>query len=480
MPPRMLRADALRPTLDGAELCVSSPWIRSMPLTCVGGLEVEIDGERVSAAIPADGWWFLQDPLRVRIPAVGPGAHRVAVRFALTVPYLPGGPDAPLTLPFAEERDGVVVGDDGVRAARSAPRGADPGARARNATSTGGRESPSAPRAAGALPDGWRLAVTSFSWTPEIVRAERDAVEIAAGIVESGVADAIELEAGQTWRGFPAPTDAEADGLRDRLAAAGGSVTILGASLDDWDGPARRRDDDERLAFLLPQLRAAQRVGAEGVRLPLGQAGPALIRRLLPHLDEHDLVLYEEAQGPQDPASPPHDAAFAHIAELGSDRVRVLLDTSMLMPAVPPSHLARLEEGGLDRALVERIGSAWRDADTDRAVRAALADGSVPPELRTHYMDLLVRFGRTRVADLGPILPLVGAVHLKFWDLDDTDGRISEPIRELAGALEAAGFAGTLCSEWGGHAWIDDLTPADATSRHLGLVREAVMARGGR
>ena len=68
---------------------------------------------------------------------------------------------------------------------------------------------------------------------------------------------------------------------------------------------------------------------------------------------------------------------------------------------------------------------------------------------------------------------LVSGVHLKFWDLDDSDGRISNPIREISSELAAVGFTGTLCSEWGGHEWIDSLTPEQATRAHLALAREA-------
>ena len=74
-----------------------------------------------------------------------------------------------------------------------------------------------------------------------------------------------------------------------RLDAAGGRVSIVGVSIDEWDG-RRRRTDDERLAFLEPQLQTSAALGAHGVRLPIGQAG-AVLERALPLLEELDLVL---------------------------------------------------------------------------------------------------------------------------------------------------------------------------------------------
>ncbi len=48
------------------------------------------------------------------------------------------------------------------------------------------------------LPDTWTLTASAFNWTPEVVRAERSAADIAVGIVRDGVAPAIEIEAGRS------------------------------------------------------------------------------------------------------------------------------------------------------------------------------------------------------------------------------------------------------------------------------------------
>lgn len=327
------------------------------------------------------------------------------------------------------------------------------------------------------LPAQWTLSASAFNWTPDVIRAERPAAEIALGIVRDGVATTIELEPGQLWRSFPVPADVEVDAVRRELAASGGSVSIVGASLDDWAGRARRRSESERLAFLLPQLHAARRVGASGVRLPIGQAGETLLRWLLPSLHELDLVLYEEIQGQQTPDSPATAAAIEQIEAVDDPHVRLLVDISMLMPELPTSYLEELAAAGVPSELLARLTDEWRDPATAAAIVEFLRSGAVPPAIHTLYMDLLVRFGRSRATDLRDILPLVGAFHLKFWDLDDADGRVSTPIRDLGTLLadSGPGFAGTLCSEWGGHEWLDDADAAEMTRRHLALARTALI-----
>ena len=319
-----------------------------------------------------------------------------------------------------------------------------------------------------ALPEGWTLTASAFNWTPELIQAEKTAAALAVGIVTGRVADIIEIEAGQVWRSYPTPSDNEVDALRDSLTQADGSVSIVGASLDEWATDGHRRDDDERLAFLLPQLRAAARVGAQGVRMPIGQAGPELLRRLQPELHDLGIIWFEEAQGSQTPVAAA--SAAETIADLGDPRIRLLVDISMLMPALPVSYLERLEQSGLPADLLARVRGEWTDPATHDAVLAAIPQGSRVP----HYMDMVVRFGRSRASDLRDWLPLIGAFHLKFWDLDDADGRVSAPIRELGAELgTGTDFNGTLCSEWGGHAWLDD-DAAAITTQHLALARAAL------
>jgi len=115
-----LREDALTATPEGFELRLGLPWIRSMPLSSVLDLVVEVDGARVSAGelavvlgpreVPADelqaefGWWFVQDRLVLAcMRKLSGGTHGIAVDFQLLVPYLQARPGSPLVLPFHVE-----------------------------------------------------------------------------------------------------------------------------------------------------------------------------------------------------------------------------------------------------------------------------------------------------------------------------------------------------------------------------------------
>ena len=114
-----LRDDALRVHHGRTEVRLSLPWIRSLPLASLLDTTLRIDGEPYDAEVVLgsrriatdalsveDAWWHLQDRVVLQIPdAVTPGIHDVSVSFRLEIPYLPGGPDAPLRLPFAFTRE---------------------------------------------------------------------------------------------------------------------------------------------------------------------------------------------------------------------------------------------------------------------------------------------------------------------------------------------------------------------------------------
>jgi hypothetical protein len=115
-----LRADALTTHEVGFALRVGSPWMRSLPLSCVleldltmdeiplppGDLRVAVAGRELAVADLAAGaggvWWFMQDRLVVHgaRPFTTGSTHDVSVRIRLMLPYLHAGPDTPAVLPF--------------------------------------------------------------------------------------------------------------------------------------------------------------------------------------------------------------------------------------------------------------------------------------------------------------------------------------------------------------------------------------------
>jgi hypothetical protein len=113
----VLRDDAVRRTRDGYEVDLHLAWYRSLPLSCVESVDISIAGKTVAPeelrvlfdggelrlselADRVDDWWFVQDPLTVRVPASVPVASGrtvpVSVHVAVRIPYIIIGPDRAL------------------------------------------------------------------------------------------------------------------------------------------------------------------------------------------------------------------------------------------------------------------------------------------------------------------------------------------------------------------------------------------------
>jgi hypothetical protein len=108
----MVRPDALSVHDGQLALALRLPWYRSLPISCLEGVEVTVDGApaavtsvrvpgfsgTVADAARSDADWDLRDALDVSLDAAGrPGEPRsVEVRVAVRIPYLQVAPGVAL------------------------------------------------------------------------------------------------------------------------------------------------------------------------------------------------------------------------------------------------------------------------------------------------------------------------------------------------------------------------------------------------
>lgn len=108
---------AVRSADGGYEVDLHLAWYRSLPLSCLEGIDLTIDDvpvERGAVKVALgdrelglddladldDEWWFVQDALTVRVPADTPRPQgeqvEVDVTLATRIPYIIIGPDTAL------------------------------------------------------------------------------------------------------------------------------------------------------------------------------------------------------------------------------------------------------------------------------------------------------------------------------------------------------------------------------------------------
>lgn len=113
----LLRADAVRTTDQGYEVDLRLAWYRSLPLSCIENIHLNINGHTYGAdelslqyvgrslsladlEDMTDDWWFIQDPLTVLARQESPAAKgstlQVEAELATRIPYIIIGPDMAL------------------------------------------------------------------------------------------------------------------------------------------------------------------------------------------------------------------------------------------------------------------------------------------------------------------------------------------------------------------------------------------------
>jgi len=105
---RVIGDDSLRSDAAGFSFDLRIPWYRSLPLSCVEGVEVAVDGNSIAdddlvivfndrtyavGDLPPlyEEWWQVTDAARVTIARSGglePGPHQLDVTLSVRIPYI--------------------------------------------------------------------------------------------------------------------------------------------------------------------------------------------------------------------------------------------------------------------------------------------------------------------------------------------------------------------------------------------------------
>lgn len=323
---------------------------------------------------------------------------------------------------------------------------------------------------------GPRWAVTMFTFTNEMAAGVRDTFALLDDVLGDELARAVEVDAAQQFPGFPQITSAEVRRFRQIVDARGAVPTMLGGYVDARLGPRGPRSEGEKAEFLLAQVEAAAEMGFFGVRVGLGTMTPPLCDALLPHLDALEIQILEEVQAGTRPDAPAIDRTMAYRERVDTDRIGFVFDSSLVMRALPRTWIAALEADGVPGEVIHHVEQAWRDRDPDgwRVTVELIEPLALPGSARRRLEMPFRRFGASRMEEWAPLIPHITSVHLKYWDLDDRDGALSTQTREVFDALSAVDYDGYVCSEWGGHDWleVEDHGGFAMTRGHRKLVSE--------
>ena len=268
------------------------------------------------------------------------------------------------------------------------------------------------------LPGGFKYGVSTYSFTGDLhtVMTLEDAM---ADIADLG-ATGIELLTQGNIPGYPEPSTAWIDEWHRLTEVYGLTPTNISGWVDNQMWLDRDLTVDEAAAQLQRDMRLAHRLGFTSVRPKFGVVSPQLdphptweetVLRSLDLAQELDVLIFPEIHSPTPIKHPVTQGYIDFIDRTGTEHFKLMIDT------------------GIFQTVVVNDGHPGFDED------------EVPEFLRPL---------KVPASDLAEILPYVGFVQAKFFEVDETVTDLHVPWRDILSTLHDGGYSGWLSSEYEG------------------------------
>lgn len=331
---------------------------------------------------------------------------------------------------------------------------------------------------------------TLYSFTRDFHARKHSVEELVREAAARGLGPGIEMVGFQSIKGFPAVTDEYVDRFQALVAETGLVPTCLSANADAGLRRDRMLTDDELVDYMAPQVEAAARLGFPVVRVQISLT-PDDMQRLLPLAEKHDVRLGLEVHSHQHPKHPKIQALLERYEQLGSHHLGFVPDWGATLREVPQTLLARYRRDGVDEELLRKLVEAWHEHDAEGAPMTEEQHGrwfrQVMGLAHQHgagdrgiemAVNITGLFGHAKPEDWLELLPWAVHMHGKFYEIDASGDEPSVPVSRIVGLLVAAGWSGSISSEWEGFHWNDWDDPFDVVARMQALMRTSAEQAG--
>lgn len=312
------------------------------------------------------------------------------------------------------------------------------------------------------MPATLNLGVTMHSFTAEWVSYVWSFEDLMYNVAQLG--GGVEIVGPAHHRDFPRVPDEFVATFTSSVRRNGLTPTSYGSYADPFMRWDRDLTADELVAYTLPQLHGAARLGFPIVRLQNFAA--EVVERLLPTAEKLGIRLGYELHVPLDLDSERTRFLVEQIDRIDSPALGLIPDAGIFARSVTQSRLARGEAAGLSAGQVAEVVDLWRSRGTREEGEQLVGRFGGSPQAVEWAEGIWGSFGHSDPADLKHIFRHVMHVHGKFYSMRDGD----EPdirFRDLVFALLENGYQGWISSEYEGE-------PADSfalVAEHQAMLR---------
>ena len=268
-------------------------------------------------------------------------------------------------------------------------------------------------------------------------------------------------------RGFPEVTDEFERTFKSSVERNGLTPTSYGSYADPFMLPGRDLTHDELVAYMIPQLKGAAKLGFPVVRLQF-YAAP-VVERLLPYAQKYKLKLGYELHTPLMIEAPMTQELIQQVKRISSPHLGLIPDAGIFARSVPKFRVEAARRSGASESQVQRVLELWKaDAPLKQAVDEMKTAGANPSLFGAMEM-MWGSFGHSDPKSLAQIMPYIIHTHGKFFSIVDGD----EPdvrYEEFVQALIEGGYKGWMSSEYEGA----DTDSFEVVKAHQAMVKRYI------
>jgi sugar phosphate isomerase/epimerase len=292
----------------------------------------------------------------------------------------------------------------------------------------------------------FRLGVSFHSFTNEycsFIWSFEDMMQNAAQL-----GGGVEIVGPAHHRGFPEVTPEFERTFKSSVERNGLTPTSYGSYADPFMLPDRDLTPDELIAYTIPQLKGASKLGFPVVRLQ--HFASSIAERLLPYAEKYHVKMGYELHVPLMIEAPRTQELIAQIKHLSSEYLGLIPDAGIFARSIAKQHIQEGRDAGTPEHIIKRAQDLWTaKTPLQQALDDLKAHGAEGRTI-TWIGAVWDTFGFSEPADLAAIMPYIIHFHGKFFSMENGD----EPdlrYEEIVQALLKNGYTGWMSSEYEGN-----------------------------
>ncbi|WP_242151818.1 sugar phosphate isomerase/epimerase family protein [Sphingomonas sp. BAUL-RG-20F-R05-02] len=305
-----------------------------------------------------------------------------------------------------------------------------------------------------------KRGVSLYSFQEELFLGQmnvEDCIAFAASIGATG----IELLPEQNMPSFPNVTDAEVAWWQETVAKHGCELTCYDMFLDTKRRKDRLMSDDEQVESIRRDLELCNRLGIRNMRI-LVFVRPDILAHCVPYAEELDVHMGVEVHAPWHLEHAWILRTIDTADQLGTRHLGILPDMGIFMKHYPPAFRARFERKGARPEVTQFIVDQHEQKIMSEYTIYEVAVKMQGNKAEVAMAETLRHAPYANPKRLKEYAPYFRHIQAKFYEMnaDATDPSIA--YDEVIPVLAAAGWEGTLSSEYEGNRWIQDVMPVDS------------------